>query len=236
MKYPSHDKIVCIINELRELILPEYFVNVRNCDEIEALLNEQIELALQYTNLASTVNELTNSIIAQIPSLREKLLLDATAGYEGDPAAYSVDEVILAYPGFFAILVHRIAHYIRSLGIPLIPRMMCEYAHSKTGIDINPGATIGNSFFIDHGTGVVIGETTHIGNNVKMYQGVTLGALSTKNVVELTGTKRHPTVQDDVVIYAGAAILGGNTVIGKGSTIGGNAFITSSVAPNSKVR
>jgi len=164
--------------------------------------------------------------------------LDAEAAYKGDPAARNIDEVILAYPGFYAIFVHRVAHEFRKLGLDLMARIMSEYAHSKTGIDIHPGATIGESFFIDHGTGVVIGETTEIGKNAKIYQGVTLGALSFPkdhdgNIIK--GQKRHPTIEDNVTIYAGATILGGNTVIGEGAVIGGNVWITESVPPHYKV-
>ncbi len=149
----------------------------------------------------------------------------------GDPAARSIEEIILSYPGPEAILVHRIAHFLHVRGVPIIPRIMSEYIHGKTGIDIHPGATIGESFFIDHGTGVVVGETCIIGNNVKLYQGVTLGALSVKK--SMSGKKRHPTIEDDVTIYSGATILGGETVIGKGSTVGGNVWLTESVPAGS---
>ena len=172
--------------------------------------------------------------IAKRTLFRETLLKDAKAGFDGDPAAHSIDEVILAYPGFLAILVYRLAHALYEENIPLLPRLMSEYAHSKTGIDIHPGATIGEYFFIDHGTGLVIGETVHIGAHVKLYQGVTLGALSTRKGQGLAGKKRHPTIEDNVTIYAGATILGGETVIGKNAVVGGNTFIMESVAPNSK--
>jgi serine O-acetyltransferase len=158
---------------------------------------------------------------------------DAEAIYKGDPAAESIDEVILAYPGFMAIVIYRIAHILHQLHIPIIPRIFTEYAHEKTGIDIHPGATIGSHFFIDHGTGIVIGETTWIGKNVKLYQGVTLGALSVDK--SLSQTKRHPTIEDDVIIYAQAVILGGNTVIGKNCIIGGNSWITQSIPAGSIV-
>jgi serine O-acetyltransferase len=159
------------------------------------------------------------------------------AAYQGDPAAKTIDEVVISYPGILAITVHRIAHQLRQQDIPLLPRMMSEYAHSVTGIDIHPGATIGSSFFIDHGTGVVIGETTEIGERVRIYQGVTLGALSLpkEEVEQLRYAKRHPTIEDDVTIYAGATILGGETVIGRGSVIGGSVWITSSVPSGTKV-
>ena len=167
--------------------------------------------------------------------LREYLATDIQAAFDGDPAAYSTDEVIFSYPGVFAVTVYRIAHELLLLGVPMIPRMMTEYAHSITGIDIHPGATIGKYFFIDHGTGIVIGETTIIGDNVKIYQGVTLGALSTRKGQQLKGVKRHPTIGDNVTIYSGTTILGGETVIGNGATIGGNSVIVNSVSEGMKV-
>ena len=157
------------------------------------------------------------------------------AAYDGDPAAFNTDEVIFSYPGVFAITVNRIAHELHILGVPLIPRIMTEHAHSLTGIDIHPGATIGSYFFIDHGTGVVVGETTQIGTGAKIYQGVTLGALSTRGGQNLRSTKRHPTLEDNVTVYSGASILGGDTVIGEGAIIGSNAFITSSVPGGTRV-
>ena len=179
------------------------------------------------------------SFMDGLPALRATLQQDAVAAYEGDPAAKSVSEVVLAYPGMYAVTVHRIAHALYALEVPIVPRIMSEIAHSKTGIDIHPGAKIGPRFFIDHGTGVVIGETCTIGRNVKLYQGVTLGALSfakdPETGVLVKGVKRHPQVGDDVVIYAGATILGGDTVIGSGSVIGGNVWLTTSVPPNSRV-
>ena len=174
-------------------------------------------------------------LFRSLPEIQKTIFKDVEAGFNGDPAANSRGEIIVSYPGLFAIFVYRIAHILYTLDIPMIPRMMTEYAHGKTGIDINPGATIGEYFFIDHGTGVVIGETTTIGKNVKIYQGVTLGALSTRKGQALSGVKRHPTIEDDVTIYSGSSILGGETVVGKGAIIGGNAFITSSIAPNTKV-
>lgn len=172
-------------------------------------------------------------LLGQLPELRRRIHLDVEAAFEGDPAAKSHEEVILAYPGLEAISIYRFAHELWIRNIPLLPRMMSEYIHGKTGIDIHPGATIGESFFIDHGTGVVIGETTVIGKNVKIYQGVTLGALSVRK--ELSHKKRHPTIEDEVTIYAGATILGGETVIGRGSIIGGNVWITESIPPFSRV-
>jgi len=176
---------------------------------------------------------LTFDILNCVPEVRRRIKLDVEAAYDGDPAARSHEEVILAYPGVEAILIHRVAHEIWLRHVPLIPRMMSEHLHGKTGIDIHPGAQIGDYFFIDHATGVVIGETTRIGNHVKVYQGVTMGALSVSK--RQVGTKRHPTIEDDVTIYAGASILGGDTTIGEGSIIGGNVWITESVPPNSKI-
>ena len=169
----------------------------------------------------------------QLPDLYDALCADATALYQTDPAAHSVDEVILAYPGFFALACHRVAHALLTTGVELLPRLVSELAHRDTGIDIHPGARIGRSLSIDHGTGVVIGETTVIGDNVRLYQGVTLGALSVRK--DLGQVKRHPTIEDDSVVYAGATILGGETVIGKGSIIGGNVWLTHSVPPGSVV-
>jgi serine O-acetyltransferase len=177
--------------------------------------------------------DVAQSFFRSLPEIHRQLMIDAAAIERGDPAAESVDEVILAYPGFGAIAVHRIAHRLHELGVPLVPRMLSEWAHERTGIDIHPGATIGHPFVIDHGTGIVIGETADIGNNVKLYQGVTLGAMSVSK--NLASTKRHPTIENDVVIYANATILGGETVIGSGSVIGGNVWITSSVPADSIV-
>lgn len=178
-------------------------------------------------------SELAQKFFEKLPSIVELLDSDVEAAYKGDPAAWSREEIIITYPGFYAVCIYRLAHALHELGVPLLPRLMSEYAHEKTGIDINPGAKIGKSFFIDHGTGVVIGETSIIGTNVKIYQGVTLGALSVKK--KLQGVKRHPTIEDDVVIYANSTILGGETVIGKGSMIGGNTWIVSSIDPGSIV-
>ena len=164
-----------------------------------------------------------------IPALRDVIQTDVEAFYDGDPAAYSTDEIVYCYPGIFAITVYRLAHVLYTMGVPLLPRIMTEHAHSETGIDINPGATVGKYFFIDHGTGIVIGETTVIGDHVKVYQGVTLGALTTRGGQSLRGKKRHPTIEDNVTIYAGASILGGGTVIGRDSVIGSNVFITHSI-------
>ena len=171
----------------------------------------------------------------KIPTIREYIETDLKAAYDGDPAAGCFDEIILAYPGLRAITVYRIAHELYKLMVPVLPRLMTEYAHSETGIDIHPGAEIGKFFFIDHGTGIVIGETSIIGQNVKIYQGVTIGALSTRGGQKLSGKKRHPTICDNVTIYANASILGGDTVIGENTVIGGNAFITTSIDANTRV-
>lgn len=202
------------------------------------------KLQLMERNLISVIRELNSNysenatftaqeFTKRIPDIYKMLWADAEAIYKGDPAAESVDEVIIAYPGFMAIAIYRIAHELYLLKLPIIPRILAEHAHELTGIDIHPGAKIGSPFFIDHGTGIVIGETTIIGKNVKLYQGVTLGALSVDK--SLAQTKRHPTIEDEVVIYSQAVILGGNTVIGKNSVIGGNAWITQSIPENSIV-
>lgn len=170
-----------------------------------------------------------------IPELLQMIQTDVEAAFEGDPAAENYEEILLTYPGVFAVLVYRAAHILHSQKVPILPRVLTEYAHSGTGIDIHPGASIGGYFFIDHGTGVVIGETTVIGERVKLYQGVTLGAVSTRDGRALHHVKRHPTIEDDVTIYAGASILGGNTVIGSGTVIGANAFVTISIPAKSKV-
>ncbi len=177
--------------------------------------------------------DVTARFLQTLPRLYEALSLDAEAIFHGDPAAKSTDEVILTYPGFFAIAIYRIAHELHLLGVPLLPRLLTEFAHQRTGVDIHPGADIGYRFFIDHGTGVVIGETTVIGRGVKLYQGVTLGALVVEK--ELRLIKRHPTLEDNVVVYSNATILGGNTVIGHSSVVGGNAWLTQSVPPFSMV-
>ena len=179
--------------------------------------------------------EVVDAFLAAIPKIREYLATDIEAAYEGDPAAFSRDEVISSYPGIYAIMVNRIAHELYVLGVPLIPRVMTEHAHSLTGIDIHPGAKLGKYFFIDHGTGIVIGETAEIGEHAKIYQGVTLGALSTRGGQQLKGKKRHPTIEDGVTIYSGASILGGETVISGGVVIGGNAFVTKSVPSRTRV-
>ncbi len=183
--------------------------------------------------LPDTFDVIINSFFAQLPEVYNKLILDAQAFIESDPAAESIEEVIVAYPGFYAIAIYRIAHELYKLKVPILPRLITEYAHNRTGIDIHPGAQIGNSFFIDHGTGVVIGQTTVIGQRVKLYQGVTLGALAVR--IESKGAKRHPTIEDNVIIYAGSCILGGETTVGHDSVIGGNVWLTESVQPLSVV-
>lgn len=239
---PALPSVKEIIYDLRELMFPEHYMpDGWNGDAHTALmysvyhrLKEQITAAYGYGGKfpAEGISALCDSFFSSLPRLQALLAKDLIAGYEGDPAAKSVAEVALTYPGFFAIFVYRIAHELYAMDVPYIPRMMTEYAHTRTGIDINPGAVIGESFFIDHGTGIVIGETTVIGNNVKLYQGVTLGALSTRGGQRLANKKRHPTVEDNVTIYAGATILGGSTIIGKNSVIGGCTFITESIEPN----
>ena len=183
--------------------------------------------------LKQSINEITTEFFCMIPKIYTSLMEDAKNFLDFDPAARSVESVVLYYPGFYAITVYRLAHELYNLKVPFVPRIMSEYAHSKTGVDIHPGAKIGNHFFIDHGTGIVIGETAEIGNNVKIYQGVTLGAL----VVEknMKGKKRHPTIENNVIIYAGSTILGGDTIIGHDTVVGGNVWLTKSVAPSSVV-
>ena len=196
-------------------------------------LNKQIAIVLRSTMEPEQAQEKAQQISLEffraIPGIRAVAQTDVEAFYDGDPAAFSVDEIVFCYPGLFAITVYRLAHVLYTLEVPMLPRIMTEHAHSVTGIDINPGATIGKYFFIDHGTGIVVGETTVIGDHVKVYQGVTLGALSTRGGQSLRGKKRHPTIEDNVTIYAGASILGGGTVIGRDSVIGSNVFITHSI-------
>ncbi len=202
-----------------------------NLSILESSFDELVNLACW--ELTKPCKKLWNNYVAKLPSVLEKLNLDAEATVECDPASLSIEEVYMAYPGFYAIAIYRLAHELHKMGFPLVPRLMTEYAHRQTGVDINPGATIGDYFHIDHGTGIVIGETAIIKNNVKIYQGVTLGGLYVAK--NLQKTKRHPTIENNVTIYASATILGGNTVIGENSIIGGNAWITSSVPANSTV-
>ena len=250
---PNRDEIIEIIHLLRQLVFPGFF-NPQKLSEnslefyvgdllmsLEAKLKKQIKLALRYGSDISLDEAVAQAecicikFFQTFPRLREYIATDVQAAFDGDPASADKVEVIFCYPGTYAIMVYRFAHELRLLNVPLIPRIMSEYAHNITGIDINPGATIGKYFYIDHGTGVVIGETTVIKDNVTLYQGVTLGALSTKGGQSLRGVKRHPTLEDNVVIYSGASILGGETVIGRNSVVSGNAFITSSVPADTKV-
>ncbi len=252
---PDRDKIIKIIKAIKRLMFPgyfgqgefdksssRYFAGEMLSSVIEEL-KSQVLVALRYGSdaekdceeLVSEAESICLDFAKKIPEIQRVLLTDIQAAYDGDPASGSKEAIIFSYPGFNAIFVYRIAHELYLKQIPFIPRMMTEYAHSRTGIDINPGAVIGEYFFIDHGTGVVIGETTEIGKNVKIYQGVTLGALSTRKGQLLAGKKRHPTIKDNVTIYSNASILGGETVIGENCTIGGNAFITGPVPANTQV-
>jgi serine O-acetyltransferase len=254
--------VVGVIERLRELLFPRHFRSGdgdgdgdghglrgrvgRLLGEIDAALTAQVADALRFDSarrgrpsaegdVAARSREIVRDFLAQVPRLRALLATDLQAAFDGDPAAAGPDEITLAYPGFLAILIHRLAHELHVRRVPLIPRVMSEHAHSVTGIDIHPGAEIGERFFIDHGTGVVIGETTVIGRRVKIYQSVTLGALSTRGGQKLRGVKRHPTIEDDVTIYSGASILGGETVVGAGAVIASNVFITQSVPPRTRV-
>jgi serine O-acetyltransferase len=255
---PSREVLIAIIQRVFRLLYPGYF-NRRPVDAVnltfylgqEAIalfeeLSRQVTLSFRHECLRYGLpcihcqekgQEEAVRFLRALPRLRAILATDVKAAYEGDPAAKSFDEVIFSYPGLFAVTVYRAAHQLLQQGVPLMPRIMTEYAHSRTGIDIHPGAEIGESFFIDHGTGVVIGETTDIGHRVRLYQGVTLGALSLPpdQVESLRSQKRHPTVEDDVIIYSGATILGGDTVIGARAVVGGNVWLTDSVPPDTKV-
>ena len=256
--FPSREKVVKVILQTRRVLFPGYFspstvdpINLSYVlgQEVTGLfhsLARQIVLSFQHSCLQynracdrciDQAQEAAYLFLKALPELRRVLATDTRAALSGDPAAKSFDEVIFSYPGLFAITVYRMAHLLYEQGIPLLPRMMTEYAHGLTGIDIHPGATIGKSFFIDHGTGVVIGETTQIGDRVRLYQGVTLGALSIpRDKVEgYRNKKRHPTIEDDVIIYSNATILGPEAVIGARSVIGGNVWITGPVPPDTKV-
>ena len=255
---PLLESVESIIRQARSILFPGYFTqnelassNLEYClrrETTELLKNvsKQIVLSMQhdclrYNQACSECSDLgyekSLQFIQALPGLRSLLATDVRAGFKGDPAANSYDEIIFSYPGLFAITVFRLAHELYLLEVPLLPRMMTEYAHSLTGIDIHPGAKIGESFFIDHGTGVVVGETTEIGNRVRIYQGVTLGALSIRSetVDDFRNKKRHPTIEDDVIIYSNATLLGEETVIGARSVIGGNVWITESVPEDTKV-
>ena len=252
--FPNRENVIAVLSDLQSLVFPGFRcdeeitpVNIRyitgmRVNRIIATLTKEIQKALVYADThkrnapaaesaqcLKKAEGIAMALVEELPEIRRKITIDAEAAYRGDPAAQSSEDVILSYPGLEAILIYRIAHFLYAGNIPIIPRIMSEYIHGKTGIDINPGAEIGESFFIDHGTGVVIGESTVIGRNVKIYQGVTLGALSVKK--ELMNKKRHPTIEDDVTIYAGATILGGKTIIGRGCIIGGNTWVTESLPP-----
>ena len=256
--FPSREKVVKIILQTRRLLFPGYFNTVRvdpvnlryelgrEVIEVFHSLARQVVLSFQHdclqsdrpcSSCISKGQEIAHQFVRELPDLRRVLSMDTRAALSGDPAAKSFDEIIFSYPGLFAITVYRMAHLLYRLGVPLLPRMMTEYAHSLTGIDIHPGAIIGKSFFIDHGTGIVIGETTEIGDRVRLYQGVTLGALSIPGdrVEQFRNKKRHPTIKDDVIIYSNATILGPDAIIGARCVIGGNVWITSPVPPDTKV-
>ena len=245
---PEADVVVQLLEKLRRILFPGYFreknYRMYHVEANLSLLTEDVlyNLAKQLGRIYEGqgeepeaamrhAQEVGLAFLREIPRVRAMLQTDLQAAFDGDPAAGSMAEILFAYPGMFAVFVYRLAHVLYTLEVPMLPRMMTEHAHSLTGIDIHPGATIGEYFFIDHGTGVVIGETTVIGNRVKLYQGVTLGALSTRGGQKLRGKRRHPTIADDVTIYAGASVLGGDTVIGQGSVIGSNVFLTKSVPP-----
>jgi serine O-acetyltransferase len=253
---PNRDAVIDLVKKLRELLFPGYFgkQNLTSqtleyyvgelLGEIRGQLFEQVRNVIRHQatrhgsphcDFDQAAEAIVQAFLETIPRLRTTLATDVQAAFEGDPAAGDTDEVIFSYPGIFAITAHRIAHELFLLKVPLLPRIMSEYAHALTGIDIHPGATIGEFFFIDHGTGVVIGETTTIGRYVKLYQGVTLGALSTRGGQSLKGRKRHPTLEDGVTVYSGASILGGETVIGKDAVISSNVFVTQSVPTDTRV-
>ena len=257
---PQKREVIAIVRGLQEVIYPGYFGDQSLYREyLHGHLGDQLFMLSKRLEgevcraLAAPcrrpggaavpqatveAREVVTAFFERLPEVMELIAADVGAAYEGDPAATCLEEIILAYPGVKAVFTYRIAHLLHGLGVPLIPRIMIEFAHNETGVDIHPGAAIGREFFIDHGTGVVIGETTVIGDRVKLYQGVTLGALSfprDQRGTLVRGTKRHPTLEDDVVVYAGATILGGDTVVGRGAVIGGNVWLTTSVPPGSRV-
>lgn len=254
-RMPSRNAIIDILKDMRNIMFPGYFTDGAQTSvdasyfigntvlRVEDKLAQQVRLALHFRDgealspeqIDERAREICAAMLCKLPGIQKLLYKDVQAAFDGDPAAQSKEEIIYSYPGFFAIWVYRIAHELYQLDVPLIPRIMTEYAHSRTGVDINAGATVGEYFFIDHATGVVIGETTVIGDHVKIYQGVTLGALSTRGGQRLAGVKRHPTIEDNVTIYANACVLGGETVVGADSVIAGSAFVTSSVPPHSRV-
>jgi serine O-acetyltransferase len=237
--FPPSSSINKLITKLLLLLFPEQnTLNIKNENEIfDAFTEIKQELEAILDSIPEkwqhTAQESCNIFMNELPKVYEMLLEDIQAALNGDPAAVNELEIIRAYPSFYGVAFYRFAHVLHKLGVPLIPRIITEHAHSKTGIDIHPGAKIGTSFYIDHGTGVVIGGTSDIGKNVKIYQGVTLGALSVSK--DMAQTKRHPTIEDNVVIYSGTTILGGDTIIGANSIVGGNVWLTKSIAPNSKV-
>lgn len=252
--FPNHRAIIEVLDDIRRIMFPRYFGKEVPCETgpkyfigdtltlIEHRLRKQVHQALLFRDdslsheeVESRTSQICSDFFYQLPKIQRLLLKDVQAAFDGDPSAQSKEEVIFSYPGFYATFVHRVAHALYKLNVPLIPRIMSEHAHSQAGADIHAGATIGEYFFIDHATGVVIGETTIIGDHVKIYQGVTLGALSLRGGQSLKGVKRHPTIEDYVTIYSGASVLGGETVIGTGSIIAGNTFVTESVPPNSRV-
>lgn len=230
---PDPAAIDRLLTLLKMLLFPRHTALLPMLTEAHSLLRQQIALAMPARE--DEADGLAMRFLEQLPAIRALLLTDQDAAYEGDPAATCREEIRLCYPGFEAIVTHRLAHGLHGLGVPLLPRMMAEHAHRRTGIDIHPGAVIGPYCFIDHGTGVVIGETARVGSHVRLYHGVTLGALSTRGGQSLRGQQRHPTIGDRVTIYAGASVLGGQTVIGDGAVIGGGAFVTASVAPGMRV-
>ncbi|MGI8995228.1 MAG: serine O-acetyltransferase [Pyrinomonadaceae bacterium] len=255
---PTHAEVIRVLATLHELLFPGYIgaqgltgANLRLHVEshmawLYEAVTEQVSRAISHSRALDVscadaereAAEIAAEFLSQLPAIRETLATDVQAAYDGDPAATCLDEIIFSYPGLYAVMVYRLAHALHRAGVPLLPRIMTEHAHQRTGIDIHPGTQIGSRFFTDHGTGVVIGGTAIIGNNVKLYQGVTLGAFSfdkDANGQLVRHTKRHPTIEDDVVVYAGATILGGDTVIGRGSVIGGNVWLTHSVPPGTHV-
>jgi len=248
LRLPNRQAIIDIIRSFQRLLFPVYYGEKHLLklppEQYSALLMERIfddlsaQIALTMEESEDNrrrAEELTARLLGKMPEIQRMLQKDLDAFFDGDPAAHNREEVVLSYPGFFAIFIYRIAHELYVMEVPMIPRIMTEYAHAGTGIDINPGATIGEYFFIDHGTGIVVGETSIIGNNVKMYQGATLGALSPAGMRSVPGERRHPKVGNNVTIYAGSTLLGGATEIGDNVVIGGNAFLTSSVEPNTTV-
>lgn len=245
--HPDLADAAALIGLLTRLILPSPAVRADKdalsalTEEVLRALTEQIALSLG-TDFPPAVSPplararaLAIAFLTGLPELRALLLADLNAAFEGDPAAASPEEIALGYPGFQAIMIHRMAHRLHGMNIPLLPRLMAACAHARTGIDIHPGADIGRAFFIDHGTGVVIGETARVGSHVKVYQGVTLGALSLRGGQSLRGQRRHPTIGDRVTLYAGAAVLGGDTIVGDGAVIGASALVTSSVPPGARI-